>query len=373
MTLNGLCFITYDGKKVVGRPSNSFKQALEKAEKSFFGQIRVIKNSEGFWHGLEILRNGQMLLKTSNINHIKFNLKNNAFVFTFFGNKIPNIIEFADKSVLTGFQMDSTHFVRITVHMHFISSSKDANEVQNNYTEMIHNLEKIVHENHDPRNVAIGNLKCNEKLLKLINGLENQENIQNIAAGFLRRKRIPQQANKKPLCTRRECQCQNCLSKKQEEINSLTKEYEQKLGDAIQKMEELEDNLVVVEKLHQKEAKNVVALNDKLNERNDKISKQAKKIEQLETQLDTKQRQNDQLQRNNNEKAQRIQELEKRIRELQNIQQPVSLQEGRKVYVTQTGHCYHSHLGCPSLSRSYDVQLKPLLHVQGSLRECMRC
>uniref|UniRef100_A0A914QKC4 Uncharacterized protein n=1 Tax=Panagrolaimus davidi TaxID=227884 RepID=A0A914QKC4_9BILA len=66
MTLYGICFITYEGKKVTGRPSNPFKQALEKSQKSFLGQLRVIGNYGNSPSGLEILRNGQLLLKTSN-------------------------------------------------------------------------------------------------------------------------------------------------------------------------------------------------------------------------------------------------------------------------------------------------------------------
>uniref|UniRef100_A0AC35FCW9 Homing endonuclease LAGLIDADG domain-containing protein n=1 Tax=Panagrolaimus sp. PS1159 TaxID=55785 RepID=A0AC35FCW9_9BILA len=137
MTFYGLCFITYEGKKVVGRPSNPFKEALEKSQKSFLGQLRVIRNYGSSPSGLEI-------------NHIKFNWKTNAFEVTFFGNKTPKIIEFMDKSALTGFQMNSTHFLTITIHMHFMRFVKYGflpSEEQSEYQKMVVKLEKLVHDN----------------------------------------------------------------------------------------------------------------------------------------------------------------------------------------------------------------------------------
>uniref|UniRef100_A0A914PG98 Uncharacterized protein n=1 Tax=Panagrolaimus davidi TaxID=227884 RepID=A0A914PG98_9BILA len=296
MSLTGSCFITYDGKKHVGRPQNTFKKALESSQKAFLGQVRVIRNSENGSFGLEILRKGEVLLKTSNIHHIIPTFKGEAVEFKFFGNKVPRDIEFGDKKALTGFQMDSQHFVTVIIHMHF-------------------------------------------------------------------------------------CQCNDCLLKKQAEKSSLVEELEEKLGTEKQRIEQLESELTAVRDIYEAETgslkENLTTLNQSQKDLEAVIAKQQRDLENLKEQLDRQNQRNEELQRKNNreiqEKNAEIQRLNQLVRQLEQVQQYVQPQRYEEVFITKTGDCYHTHTGCPGLSRANNVWPEKKFHVQGRLRECMRC
>jgi hypothetical protein len=350
MSLTGLCFITYDGKKHVGRPQNTFKKALESSQKAFKGQVRVIKSSENRHFGMEVLRKGEILLKTTNINHITPTFKDDSVEFKFFGNKIPGDIEFGDKKALTGFQMDSQHFVTITIHMHF--------------------KQEIV---------------CNNLQQNKIFSLSNQQEIQNFAKYFegRRNSEIPQQQNvvKKPLCKNYECQCHDRLLKKQAEKNSLVEEFEEKLGNEKQKVEELESELIAVRDIYEAEIsslkENLSNYDQSQNDLKDVIAKQQKDLQNSKEQLERQNQRNEELQRKNNreiqEKNAEIQRLYQSIRQLEQVQQYVQPQPYKEVFITKTGDCYHTRTGCPGLSRANNVWPENFLHVQGRLRACMRC
>uniref|UniRef100_A0AC35GK75 Uncharacterized protein n=1 Tax=Panagrolaimus sp. PS1159 TaxID=55785 RepID=A0AC35GK75_9BILA len=386
MALTGLCFITYDGKKHVGRPQNTFKKALESSQKAFLGKVRVIKSSENQRFGMEVLRNGEVLLKTSNIRHITPTFKGDAVEFKFFGNQIPGDIEFGDKKALTGFQMDSQHFVTITIHMHFIKFVKFGEatlEEQSQYHQMIRDLE-----NRDvkkTRKDAVADVVCNNLLQNKISSLSNQQEIQNFAKYFegRRNSEIPQQQHvvKKPLCKNYECQCHDCLLKKQAEKSSLVEEFEEKLDTEKQKVKELECELIAVSDIYEAEIdslkENLTTFIQSENDLKAVIAKQQSDIQNLKDQLARQNHRNEELQRQNNrqiqEKNAEIQRLNQSIRQLEQVQQYVQPQRYEKVYITKTGDCYHTYTGCPGLSRANNVWPENLIHVQGRLRACMRC
>jgi hypothetical protein len=350
MALTGKCFITYDGKKHVGRPQNTFKKALESSQKAFDGQVRVIKSTENRHFGLEVLRNGKVLLKTSNIRHITPTFTGDAVEFKFFGNQIPGDIEFGDKKALTGFQMDPKHVVTVTIHMHFKQETV-----------------------------------CNNLLQNKISSLSNQQEIQNFRKYFEGRRNsdIPQQQNvvKKPLCKNYECQCHDCLLKKQAEKSSLVEEFEKKLDTEKQKVKELESELIAVSDIYEAEIgslkENLSTSNQSQNDLKAVIAKQARDLQNLNEQLDRQKQRNEELQRINNrqiqEKNAEIQRLNQSIRQLEQVQQYVQPQLYEEVFITKTGDCYHSHIRCPGLSRANNVWPENKLHVQGRLRPCMRC
>uniref|UniRef100_A0AC34RJE6 Uncharacterized protein n=1 Tax=Panagrolaimus sp. JU765 TaxID=591449 RepID=A0AC34RJE6_9BILA len=349
--------ITFEGKKLVGRPKNTFKEALKRLTSFTKGKFEIFvdKNSAllTFYHGSDI-----KLLEVSPADHLTFKQEESKGSFIF---EIPaeNVKSGSCRNVINGFQRGLG--IKIVLMLSDVNQTDD-------FGKCLKKFKSFGIAKNEKKTTRVEEEIAKEGLIKqLQNELEDQRNLTQEAA------READEKDELIKQLRKELEEQKKLT--QESIEIADNEAEAKNELIEQLRTELEE-----QKENAKESAENAALKDEsknyiIEQLKNELQEQ-KKISQAEKKdLEVKLRQANQKV---GEQRSQLAEKEREIRLLKEQlnrfleQQTVSTPESPVVYITRTGECFHTRPNCPGLSRANAVWESNLEFVP-HLRHCLRC
>jgi len=384
MNFSGLTFVTFEGKASRGRPSNAFKAALEKAQKSFLGQFKITINVEKGVFALTLCRNGVSFLSTSKADNIELACSEDGIKIIIPDHLIHEQVSFIDVDALSGFQ----NGLKIVVNMHFVKCGGITSKENRMLEAAIQEVEAYVLQNQTNgiRHEAIKQSSCC-KNMAAGNSDEVTEQLKNLEAKFtdLKTKSISGISRpQKPICKKYYCECKDCLLKKQEVKISLEKEMKRRMAEFEIRAQEAKK--ILAQQIHEDEhlkgeQKWKVEFARLQEEHDNKLTSQRigfeNSIQKVDKEKSKVESENRDLRQQISQQQRVIDQLREEIRQLIAHQQPPppppQSQPSPIVYVTRTGLKYHSRPGCPGLSQASAVFPRALDIAQTTLEPCSRC